>query len=106
MNNVVQFPNINSPEHIMPTDITKMSDEQVDALLDAIRLRRMDKGNLYKQTRKLRDQASKEKLLSQFDRKMTKLANTLDKVDKAIGMMEKAANEVRAMRLQLGEDPM
>lgn len=105
MSNVVAFPNLNTPEFIVPTDITKMTDEEIDALIDGIRLRRMDKSNLYKQTRKLRDKASSEKMLSQLDRKQSQLATALEKVDKALGNLEKKANEVRALRLQLGESP-
>lgn len=46
------------------------------------------------------------KLSTRYDRAMAALAKELDKFDKYEEKLTKASNDVRALRLQLGQDPM
>lgn len=110
MSNVVQLPVSKpveqAPEFISPSHLSSMSNEEIDALLEGIRTRRMDKATLHKETKKLRDKANSSNLLKQFDSKMEKLLKAIEATDKVIEKLEKAANEVRFIRMQLGENPL
>ncbi len=94
------------PNYITPTDITMWSDEQIDTLLDGIRYRRMQTRVLYEKTQELKNAAHAAKVGDMFDKKMAKLAEAISKFDKHIEKLEKVANEVRALRLQMGERDM
>lgn len=107
MNNVIQLPvKEKPPEFIQPRDMLTMSDVEIDALIDGVRTRRLNAANIYKETKRLRDRASSEKLLTVFEKKMEKLAKAIEATDKVLTRLEGAANEVRAIRLQLGENPL
>jgi hypothetical protein len=110
MGEVIQLPVTSSepdvPEFIRPADLLSMTNEQIDALIDGIRQRRLNAAHIYKETKRHRDKASGRNLLSQFEKRMLKLAKEIEKADKIIDSLEKAANDVRALRLQLGEDPL
>lgn len=95
-----------APEFVTPTDITHMSNEVIDALIEGIRHRRMQSRVIYERTKALKDEAANKKLEAQFEKKMEKLYEQLNKFEKHFEKLEKSANEVRALRLQLGHDPL
>lgn len=106
MNNVVSLPvksTEKAPEFITPSTLSTLSDAEIDALIEGIRVRRMDKHTLYKETRKLRDKASSTNMLKQFETKMGKLVKLIEATDKHLEKLDKAANEVRALRVMMGE---
>lgn len=92
------------PNFITPTDISKWSDKEIDVLLDGIRYRRMQAHVIYSETQKTREIAAKVKLEGLIDKKLEKLRKAIDKVDVVLEKLELAVNEVRALRVQLGED--
>ena len=49
---------------------------------------------------------SKDHLFPSHDKAMNALATGLDKFDKQVEKLEKAVNEVRILRLQMGQDPL
>lgn len=96
----------NVPEFIMPANISQLTDEQVDELLEGIRARRMQKLIVYAETMKKRELAVAAKLEAQFDKKLSQFNKQLVTVDKALEKLDKLTNEIRGLRLQLGLDPM
>ena len=114
MNNVVSLPTAadmdrNSgppPVFIRPQSINDMDDAQMDAMLDVIRVKRLQAHHVFNETRKLRNEADKHKLSLKYDKAMNALATGLDKFDKQVEKLEKAVNEVRILRLQMGQDPL
>ena len=113
MSNVIQLPtpitydhDARPPSFVLPTDLNELSDEQIDAILEHIRTQRLLAHHRYNETKKLRNTADKMKLSTRYDRAMAALAKELDKFDKFEEKLIKASNDVRALRLQLGQDPM
>ncbi len=91
------------PEYTNPSDITTWSDDHIDKMLDGIRYRRMQYHQLYKQTMALKEKAKSQKIEAQFEKKMEQFSKELTKFDKYVERVEKYANDVRALRLQMGE---
>ena len=113
MSNVVPLPtaaehdhNAKPPSFILPTDLNDLSDEQIDTILEHVRTQRLLAHHRFNETKKLRNTADKMKLSTRYDRAMNALAKELDKFDKYYDKLTKASNDVRALRLQLGQDPM
>ena len=116
MSNVVLLPtpltesgydhNARPPSFILPTDLNEISDEQLDTILEHVRTVRLLAHHRFNETKKLRNTADKMKLSTRYDRAMAALAKELDKFDKFEEKLTKASNDVRALRLQLGQDPM
>ncbi len=95
-----------SPNFITPTNIGEWSDDLIDQFLDGVRYRRMQTRVLYEKTQELKNAAYAAKAGEMFDKKMKKLAEAIAKFDKHLEKLEKAANDVRALRLQMGEREM
>lgn len=94
------------PNFIVPVDLTKLSDEQLEVMVEGIRNRRMKSLYLYQQTEKLKDEAARIKLEDTYNKKMVKLAKLLETTNNYLEKLELASNEVRVLRVQLGSDPM
>src|SRR4051794_8431966 len=94
------------PEFHTPVDMTAWSDEQIDTFLDGVRFRRMQTRVLYEKTMELKAVAELAKIEVMFTKKMEKLAKAIIAFDKHIEKLEKVSNEVRAMRLQMGQKDM
>ncbi len=94
------------PEFHTPADISMWSDEQIDAALDVIRFKRMQTRVLYEKTMELKKLSELAKVEVVFNKKLEKLAKAINAFDKHIEKLEKVANEVRGLRLQMGQDPM
>lgn len=94
------------PEHINPTDLSNLSDEEIDLLLMGIRQRRMQKLVLYNETVKLKEEARLVNIEGKLDRKLNQFLKQLDKVEKALEKLENYANEVNGLRIQLGVTPL
>ena len=113
MSNVIPLPtaaeydhNARPPAFILPTDLNEISDEQLDTILEHFRTVRLLAHHRFNETKKLRNTADKMKLSTRYDRAMAAFAKELDKFDKYEEKLTKASNDVRALRLQLGQDPM
>lgn len=93
---------IEIPDFISPPDISTMSDEQLEQLLNLVRLRRMQSQMQYEQTQREREQVTQEKARVQLEKKAEQVWNELDKVFKNLDKLELRVNEMRALRLQAG----
>jgi hypothetical protein len=94
------------PEFIQPANVSELTDEQLDELIEGIRLRRMQKLVVYAETQKLKHVAELAKIEALYDKKMGQFSKQLTQVDKALEKLEKYTNEIRGLRLQLGVDPL
>lgn len=112
MNNVVSIsttttdPNAPVPHFINPIDITKMSDEEFDTMLETIRTNRLLQHYRHNETKKLKNASYQQKLNVRYESVMLKVAKALERYDKAADALEKQINDMRALRLQLGSDPL
>lgn len=99
-------PNGKPPEFIVPIDLTQFTDAQLDELVSSIQQRRLVAHHRFNDSKRLRNAADKNNLSVRYDKVMHKMAVELDKYDKYVTKLEAAANELRALRLQLGADPL
>lgn len=90
------------PDFISPPDIAKMSDAQLEQLVDLIRLRRMEPLLIYEQTQVELAKREEDKVKQQIEKKAQQVFNELDRVFKNLEKLELRVNELRALRLQIG----
>jgi len=93
---------VSIPEFIEPSDISKMSDEQLEQVLQLVRLRRMQSTLIYEQTQVQKQQIQDEKNYMRLDKAGIKVFTKMEKAFKALDDLELAVNEMRAWRLQSG----
>ena len=93
-----------TPSFVDPTDITKWTDQEIEVLLDGIRFRRMQAHVVYTATLATKERAAKVKLEGLVEKKLEKLQKAMAKADEAFAKLEVVVNEVRALRLQMGEE--
>lgn len=94
------------PEFVQPKNINDLTDEELDVMIEGMRVRRMKSLNIYQQTKLLQIEKEQYKVGLQLDKKMEKYKKLYDRSEKLLEDMEKTANEIRAYRLQLGADPL
>ena len=92
------------PEFITPQAIYQMTAEQHDALLDAIRERRLSAVHQYEAAQKAAQEAADDKARITLFRQCEMCENNITRVDKAIEALEARVNKMRALRLELGLD--
>lgn len=99
-------PNSPPPEFIKPSDIDTLTDEQLDTLIENVRMRRQMANYRFHESKRLRNDASRMKLEARYERVMAALWKEIEKFDKYTERLEKATSELRLLRLQLGADPL
>lgn len=90
------------PEFITMKDIEAMTDEELDALVAAIRTRRMNMYLIYKQTKAEKDKLAQDKVRAKIEKKCEQIIKTLNASDKALEKLEHQIAELRGLRLQAG----
>lgn len=108
--NVVRLPikeipassGVEIPEFITPKDIDAMNDDQLDAMIAAIRTRRMNSYTVYKQTVAEKNAINEEKAKIKVDKKCDQIIRKLNTIDKQMDDLEKFVAELRGLRLQAG----
>lgn len=103
MSEISTTPAMTVPNFIQPIDITKMSDDELELMLEGIRTRRMQVVHIHQETMKVRDKADQFKMLRTFDAKTTALKKHLDSYDRLIEKIEKTLQDIRVLRLQMGD---
>lgn len=95
-------PKVLLPDFVRPMDIMNMDDEQLDALLNVLRVRRLTSTMIYERTmeekQELRESRAKEMLDAKCAQVFTEIERTLKVLDK----LELKINEMRALRIQAG----
>lgn len=87
---------------INPDNILKLTDDEIDAMLDGIRERRLRALRIYQEKEEEKEQKAYDKAAESLDNQRRLLAGNIDRVAKALEAMEKRINKVRALRLQMG----
>lgn len=83
------------------TDISKMSNEDIDALIIKLRERRMKPVKVYQENQLLKQQAYKQGLEHKVAKQFEMFEKDIARVDKALEALEKRALNIRALRLEL-----
>jgi len=92
------------PEFINQADISKLNDEQLDQLINLIRLRRLTSTMLYERTMRDKEQLTLSKAREQLERKCVQVFKELDRSFTVLEKLELRVNEMRALRIQCGLD--
>ena len=90
------------PDFITPQDITTMSDEQLEQMLNLIRVRRLQSAMIYENTKKQKEEVTAAKARAALEKKAEQVFTELDKAFKVLEKLELRVNELRALRLQGG----
>lgn len=112
MSNVINLPTTQTtavtqkqpdvPEFITRSDIASMDDDQLDALVAAIRTRRMLSYEIYKRTKSERGLVDEAKFQTKLDKKCEQIIKKIDTLDKQLEVLEHHIAELRGLRLQAG----
>lgn len=90
------------PEFITAKDVDAMSDDELDALVSAIRTRRLASYHVYKQTKDEKNKLEADKTKLKIDKKCEQIIKDINAADKALDKMEQHIAELRGLRLQAG----
>lgn len=90
------------PEFITMGDIECMTDDELDAMISAIRTRRMNSYLIYKQTKEEKEALQRDKVRAKIEKKCEQIIKTLNASDKALDKLEQQISELRGLRLQAG----
>lgn len=90
------------PDFITRVDISRMNDQQLDAMLETIRARRMTPILVYKQTQAEHALIQEAKVRERVEKKEQQIIKKLAVVDKHFEDLEKFVNELRGLRIQAG----
>lgn len=104
MSNVVPLtpPVKEAPDFITFKDIESMDDNALDALVSAIRTRRMNSYLIYKQTKADKEAVEQGKARERIEKKCEQIIKKLNVLDGHLEGLEKFVNELRGLRLQAG----
>ncbi len=91
-----------APDFITRVDISKMNDEQLETLIEMIKLRRMSSFVIYQQTVNDREQIAIEKAAIAVDKMCDQIIKQLNTVDKNMEKLETQINKLRGLRIQAG----
>ncbi len=87
--------------NVMPKSIKDYSLDELDALIDTIRERRLKSVRIYEESEKLRHLARIEGLEVQYDKQLEMFRKELERVDKHIDRLELRTLKLRAIRLEI-----
>lgn len=90
------------PEFISPQDISKFTDDQLDQLINIIRLRRLNSTLQYEKTMREKEQLTMSKAREQLERKCATVFKDIDRALTQLERLELHINEMRALRIQCG----
>lgn len=90
------------PDFIDRGDISAMTDEQLDEMLQAIRVRRMKSFIIYQQSEDEREAITVEKAKVAIEKNLGAIIKTLNALDKNYEKLETQVNKLRGLRIQAG----
>lgn len=84
-------------------NLTKMSNEEREALLVVIRERRLAPVRAYEELSLMQTQARKEQLETQWTKQLGMFHKELERADKAMTKLEQRGTKLRALELEIEE---
>jgi hypothetical protein len=82
-------------------DLTQMTVQERELLLDGIRDRRLKPVKIYEELSLMQSEARKEKLEQQWEKSLEMFQKDLARVDKAIETLEARGRKLRAFELEI-----
>lgn len=90
------------PDFITRVDISQMNDDELDLMLESIRLRRMTAVMIHQETVADREKIEQERARERVDKKCEMIERKLASTQKQLDVLEKYINELRGLRIQAG----
>lgn len=95
-------PKVLLPDFVRPIDIANMNDEQLEALLNLVRVRRLTSTMIYERTQEEKTELRETRAKEQLEVKCEQVWKELDRTFKNLEKLEQKINEMRALRIQAG----
>lgn len=95
-------PKVLLPDFVRPIDIIDMNDEQLEALLNLVRVRRLTSTMIYERTQEEKTELRETRAKEQLEVKCEQVWKELDRTFKNLEKLEQKINEMRALRIQAG----
>lgn len=92
-----------TPEFITPKSIADMGEDELDKLIEAIRLRRTNISLMVAEAQSAKTRLSGTALSSKVEKLCEQMVKELAKIDKAIENVFDKNTKMRALRLQAGD---
>lgn len=92
------------PDFISPPDISKMTDPQLEQMLNLIRVRRLQSAMIYEQTKAQKAAVAEGRALDMLEKKAEQVFKELERAFNVLDKLELRVNEMRALRVQAGLD--
>jgi len=90
------------PDFISPPTIASMSDEQLEKMLNLVRMRRLQSALIYERTQEENSQKLRDRASEALAKKSVQVFNELDRVFKNLDKLETRVIEMRALRIAAG----
>jgi len=91
-----------APDFIDPANLTDYDDDEAEAMIEAIRARRLHALRVYELSKQEAAEAKLTKDTVSLEKQCEMLAKDIERTGKALDALEKRVNRIRALRLQLG----
>lgn len=89
-----------APDFISRHDISVMNDEQLDELINGIRIRRMASFYIYEQTQADLAQVQEQKAKLSLEKELDQIIKVLSTLDKNFEKLETRIHKLRGLRIQ------
>lgn len=90
------------PDFVTRIDVSKLTDPQLDELIEKIRLRRMMSVAIYQQTQADIAAAGEEKAKVRLEKKLEQIDKVIETLDRNFEKLETYIAQVRGLRIQAG----
>ena len=91
-----------APDFIDPANLDAYDDDEAEAMIEAIRARRLHALHVYEQSQREAAEMKHEKDAAALTEQCRMLSKDIERTGKALDALEKRVNRIRALRLQLG----
>ena len=88
-----------TPTHRL--SILELEDNTIEAILEAIRVRRLKAVRDYEEMKSMKDAAAREGIEEKLQKALDRFMKRLEKLDALIESLEEQATKLRAMKLEL-----
>lgn len=92
------------PEFILPSNLSKMTPEQVELLVANARALRFVRTEQVNKAKKSRQAALTGGTLVKFDKLLERQTKDLEKLDALLEKLEKGSRDIRAAQMMMGEE--
>jgi len=91
------------PNFITPTDISILDDKHLDALIKRVQDCRMHAYHIFLEAEEMKMKIRNEKLRTKLDNHARMLEKEITRLDKVIVLLDKRINNIRAIKLEIGD---